>query len=104
MPNETPAIALNAISMSRVRIFAERAKARGDERSLEAWVEELMGFAIEETYRRWKSSDKYHNRNKFSDDLVKLNVIGADGAIKNPALLAQLVQKYGIVGGQQKEV
>lgn len=103
MPNEN-GITLNQLTMGRLRIFAERAKARGDERSLDAWAEELMGFAIEETQRRWKSSDTYHNRNRFANDIAKLGVIGPDGSIKNPQLLTQLATKYGIVAGQQKEV
>jgi hypothetical protein len=103
MPNEAN-VTLNDVTMTRIRNFAARAKARGDERSNESWAEELMDFAVTEMQRRWVSSDKYHNRNKFADDIVKLGVMSADGSIKNPQLLQQLVQKYGITQGTQKQI
>jgi hypothetical protein len=106
MPNENngSGITLNSITMSRLRNFAERAKHRGDERSLEAWTEELMDFGITELQRRWVSSDKYHNRNRFASEIAKLGVFDANGNIKDPALLAKLANKYQIVTGAQKEV
>lgn len=101
---KVPAITLNETSMTRVRILLERATARGEAKSLDNFVEDLIDLACDVKIQRWDNSDVSKNRRLFTEALVSLNVVDGNGAVSKPDIFAKLVSKYQITGGTQKAV
>lgn len=99
-----PVVTLNQTSVTRVQILLKRAEARGEGKSIENFVEDLIDLACDVQVQRWENSDKAKNRRLFAESIASLNVIGADGQIKDQALLVKLAQKYHIVEGTQAQV
>ena len=102
--NVKPMVTLNTTSVTRVQILLKRAEHRGEGKSIENFVEDLIDLACDVQVQRWDNSDKAKDRRQFAEAITSLNVIGADGSIKDPTLLSKLAQKYHIVGGAQAQV
>lgn len=103
MPNDT-AVTLNETSMIRVKNLLERAASRGEGKSIDNFVEDLLDLACDVKQQRWDNSDVTKNRRLFTESIVSLNVIDASGHVTNPELFAKLLNKYQIAGGSQKVV
>lgn len=88
---------LNDTSVSRVKILHARLQARGENRSIESFTEDLIDLACDVQTQRWENGDKARNRRQFAEAIQSLGVLGADGSIKNAELLGKLATKYQIV-------
>jgi hypothetical protein len=102
--NSVPSVVLNQTSVKRVGILLKRAEARGEGKSMDNFLEDLIDLACDVQTQRWENSDKARDRRQFAEAIASLNVISPDGSIKDPALLSKLAQKYHIVGGQSAQV
>jgi hypothetical protein len=95
----TEVVEISAAAKARLTIMLDRAVARGEGMSFDAFLETIIDLGCDVKSQRWENSDKAKDRRLFSEALVKHNVLDPATGLPRPdkaQLFTHFVRKYHV--------